>query len=130
MGHPLFLLGALGGFTGVFVHGVLGYRAVVAPIALFPTKAFGDEDMTRRILLVGWHLITLFFGLSGAAFLLLALGALEGTALPRFLGSVFAAFALCAFALVGARLPAALKRPIPIAFSSVMATVALVGWLG
>jgi hypothetical protein len=132
MGHPLFLLGALGGFTGVYVHGALGYRAVIAPLRerAFPTGAFGDAEMTWRVWRVGWHLITLFFGGSGLAFLLLWLGRLDGTALPRVLGSLYGGFALLAFALLGGRLPAALRRPIPILFTSVMTAVTLAGWLG
>jgi hypothetical protein len=132
MGHSLFLLGAAGGFVGVIAHGWYGHRAVVSPLRerTFATTSFGDADMTWRIWLVSWHLITLYFALTGVTFLLLALGAVDGGVLPRFLGSVFAAFGVTAFLILGRRLPAALPRPIPIVFTLVMTSVALVGWLG
>src|SRR5438105_5000706 len=117
MYNPTFLVASLADFTGVFVHGVLGYRALIAPLfpdRLFATRSFGDADITRRIFITQWHLVTAVFFCSGVALLLLGMGVLEGLWLPRFIGAVHTAFVLIAALIVGRRLPAAAPRPIPI----------------
>ena len=133
MGHSLFWVAALADFTGVIVHGILGHRILFSPLGrdrLFATSAFGDEEMTRRILLVAFHLVTAVFACSGIAFVLLALGRVEGTATARFIGAMHLSFAVTAVGIVGERALAAFRRPIPIAFGSVMTTVGVLGWLG
>ena len=125
----LYILAALANFTGVYAHGVVGHRAVVSPLRqrLFATGTFGDEDMTYRIHLVSWHVVTTVFGGSGVAWLLMAAGILHGPELPRFLGALHLGFILVAAVVVRGRLPTAMRRPVPIAFGVCMSTVALVG---
>jgi hypothetical protein len=128
-GGSWFFLAALANFVGVYAHGVLGHRAVISPLRqrLFPTRAFGDEDMTWRISLVSWHLITVVFACSGTAFLLIGRGWLDGGDLPRFLGAMHLAFLLGALAIVRGRAFQAFRRPIPITFGVCMTTAAAVG---
>src|SRR5687768_12089420 len=60
-----FLVASLASFTLSFMHGVNGQRSFVSPLshtALFPTSQWGDEDMSRRIFAVTWHMVTLAFG--------------------------------------------------------------------
>lgn len=133
MRNATFLVASLADFTGVWVHGVLGYRVLIAPLfpdRLFATPSFGDEDITRRIFIVAWHLVTAVFFCSGVALLLLGLGVIGDAWLPRFVGLVHGSFVLLALAVVGARLPATVRRPIPIAFLTCMSAVAVLGWLG
>jgi hypothetical protein len=123
-----FYLAALADFTGVIVHGVIGYSILIAPLRTHPTQAFGDEDISRRIFIVAWHLVTAVFFISGVAFVGLALGRLSGQWLPRFIGALHGSFALVALAVVRGRLLEVVRRPVPIAFFSVMTTVAVLGW--
>jgi hypothetical protein len=131
--HPLFLLGALGDFTGVFVHGVIGHRIMVAPLKpdrLFSTAAFGDGDVSYRLFNVVWHIITAAFFCSGAAWLLLASGRLPASLLPPFISVLHASFILVALVCTAGRLPSLIRRPIPITFFTCMTLAALVGWIG
>jgi hypothetical protein len=128
-----FLLAAVADFTAVVVHGIVGHRALMSPLTrdrLFPTRAFGDEDMSWRILVVAWHFVTAVFACSGVALLLLALNLLHGTSLPLFLAGTHVAFLLVALSIVGRRFLSAFRRPIPIAFAICMMTVCVAAWLG
>lgn len=128
-----FHLAAVADFTIVIVHGIIGHRTLMSPLTrdrLFPTRAFGDEDMSWRILAVSWHLVTAAFASSGVALLLLALNLLHGTSLPLVLAATHASFLLVALSIVGSRLLPAFRRPIPIAFAMCMTTVSVAAWLG
>jgi hypothetical protein len=128
-----FLIAAVADFTAVIVHGIIGHRALMSPLTrdrLFPTHAFGDEDMSWRILAVTWHVVTAAYASSGVALLLLALGLLHGTSLPLCLSAMHAAFLLVGVSIVGRRLLSAFRRPIPITFAICMTTVSVAGWLG
>src|SRR5437899_7948509 len=100
------------------------------PDRLFATRAFGDEDMTRRLFIVGWHLVTATFFCSAVALTLLGLGLVNDAALPRFIGALHASFVALPLFIVAGRLPVAIRRPTPIAFFTCLGTVAVVGWLG
>lgn len=133
MDHPLFLAGALAGFTGVFVHGVIGHRVLLTPLTrdrLFRTAQFGDEDMSWRAIAVAFHIVTAAFFCSATALLLMALGQLDAPGLPRFLSLLHASFILVAFAIMGRHLGTVITRPIPIAFTVCMSTASLTAWLG
>ena len=132
MDHPLYLLGALGDFTAVVVHGVVGHRIVIAPLRdrLFATAGFGDEDMTWRILNVSWQLVTAAFFCSGVLLLLAGLGVVDAPRAPRFVALLHGSFIAVALAIVGRRVPVALPRPVPVAFFSVLTMVTLTAWLG
>ncbi len=128
-----FLIASVADFTAVIVHGILGHRALMSPLArerLFPTPAFGDEDMSWRILAVAWHVVTAVFASSGIALLLLALGLSHGTSLPLFLSVMHAAFLFVGVSVLGPRALAAFRRPIPITFAICMTTVSVATWLG
>ncbi len=128
-----FLVAGAADLTGVVVHGILGHRIVLTPLTrdrLFATRAFGDEDMTRRIFAVSWHVVTAAFGSSAVAFLLLATGRLQGTALPLVLSAMHATFLAVGLSLVGRRAAAAFRRPIPITFATCMTTACVSGWMG
>jgi hypothetical protein len=127
-----FLLAALANTAAAVVHGVIGHRIIMTPLTtdrLFPTGAFGDADMSRRVLLVTWHIVTAAFACSASAMLSIALGAVNSVALPLFLSGMHAAFILVGLLAVrGKRVP--LSRPIPLTFFACMGTVSLMGWLG
>lgn len=108
-----FLIAAVADFTAVIVHGIIGHKVLMSRLTrdrLFPTHAFGDEDMTWRILVVTWHVITAAFASSGVALLLLALSLLHGTSLPLCLSAMHAAFLLVGVSIVGRRLLSAFRR--------------------
>ncbi|MBI3537925.1 MAG: hypothetical protein HY070_10240 [Chloroflexi bacterium] len=128
-----FLLATVADFTAVIVHGIIGHRVLMSPLTrdrLFPTRAFGDEDMSWRIFAVTWHVVTAAYASSGVALLLLALGLLHGTSLPLSLSAMHATFLIVGVSIVGRRLLSALRRPIPIMFAICMTTVCVAGWLG
>lgn len=127
-----FLLAALADFTAVVMHGIVGHRAIITPLTrdrLFATRAFGDTDMSRRILVVTWHIVTAAFAFAAVVLSLLSFGLVTGAAVPRFLAAMHASFLLVGLGVVGGRFRA-LLRPIPALFAICMSTVCLTGWLG
>ena len=97
---------------------------------LFATDAFGGAEISRRVFIVTWHLVTAAFATSAAALLLLALGTAADTMLPRFIAAMHASFLVVAGVVLLRRRPGLIARPIPIAFVSCMTAVAVMGWLG
>jgi hypothetical protein len=131
--RPILFVGVVADLVAVFVHGVLGHRAVIAPLRgapLFSTAAFGDADMTRRILAVAFHVVTAALACSSAAFAILAMGIIADPTWARWLGTLHVVFLVVGLSLVGVRLTGALRRPIPAVFSAVMVAGAAAGWLG
>jgi len=130
---PYFLIASVADFTAVLVHGILGHRALMSPLTrehLFPTNAFGDEDMSWRIYAVTWHVVTTVLASSGGALLLLALDLLHGASLPLFLSVMHAGFLFVGVLILGPRALSAFRRPIPITFAICMITVSVAAWLG
>jgi hypothetical protein len=128
-----FIVAALADFTLVFTHGVVGHPAFLMRLTrdrLFPTRSWGDEDMGWRVFAVSWHIGTAVFGFSGVALLLLATGVLEGHSLPLFISALHGAFFLLGVSIMGPRLLAALRRPIPISVAICFPTVCVASWLG
>jgi hypothetical protein len=128
-----FLAAALASFLLAFLHGVNGQRSFVAPLSrtpLSPSPQWGDEDMTRRVFTVTWHMVTLAFGSCGVVLLLLAMAVLEGSLLPRFITGLHAAFIVLAIAVVGPRVLYTLRRPYGVAVFVSLLTVCLASWLG
>ncbi|MFN0252555.1 MAG: hypothetical protein ACKV2T_37105 [Kofleriaceae bacterium] len=114
------------------LHGVVGHAVLMRPLQrepLFATKAQGDADQTRRVLMISWHFLSVVFLASSVAFLLLATGHAAGTGLPHFLGAVHAAFFVTAVVIVGKRLLDTLRLVVPIASVICLATVAVIGCL-
>jgi hypothetical protein len=127
-----FIVAALADFAAAIGHGVLGQRGVVSrltPGGLF-SSSWGDEDMNRRLLSFIWHFATAAFLFSGVALLLLALGVLEGRALPLFISVLHAAFFVLAVAFVGPRLLQTLRRPVPLLACLCLMVVCVVSLLG
>jgi hypothetical protein len=126
-----FLVAALADFTLVVAH-CIGHQVFLVPLTgarLFPTRAWGDEDISWRVFAVSWHLATAVFAFSGVALLLLALGALEGGWLPLFISALHGAFFVLGLAILGPRLLAALRRPIPLAVAVCLPTVCVASLL-
>jgi hypothetical protein len=113
-------------------HGALGQRDVVARLdsARLSPSPWGDGDMNRRLLSFVWHFVTAVFLCSSGALLLLALGVLEGRALPLFLAALHAAFLALALAFLGPRVLQALRRPVPMAACVCLVVVCVAGLLG
>jgi hypothetical protein len=127
------IVAALADFTLVFTHGFSGQRAFVSPLRrerLFPSRQWGDEDMSWRIFAATWHLVTAVFLCCGVVLLLLAMGVLEGNSLPFFLGAVHAVFLVVAVGIVGPRLLGLLRRPFAITVIISLVTVCVASWLG
>ena len=118
------------------MHGYVGHRLILTPLTrerLFSTGAFGDADMTRRVLVVTWHVVTAAFGSSAVMMFVWALGGLDGRSGPLVVTVMHASFLLVGLAVVGGRFRGLVKwpvRPIPVGFVTLMTTVAVMGWLG
>lgn len=132
----LFLLvAALADLTAVVVHGYVGHRLIVTRLTserLFSTRAFGDADMTRRVLLVTWHAVTAAFASSALAMSLWAFGSATSDSGPLFVSAMHASFLVVGLVVVGRGISGLLRRPrpIPVGFVTCMTTVVLMGWLG
>lgn len=127
-----FLVATLAGFTAGIVHGVIVYRIIMTPLTpdrLFPTHSFGDADMTRRIMVVTWHLPTAVAALSGVVLTLLAFGVVTTVSVALFISAVHASFILVGLWVARGRFGQVL-RPIPITFFASHTTVCLMAWLG
>lgn len=127
-----FLIAGLADLAAGVGHGVLGQRGVVSQLAadrLFPSP-WGDADASRRLLAFIWHFVTAIFVFCGGALLLLALGVLEGRALPLFVSTLHATFLVIAGGCLGPRLLQTLRRPVPFLACLCLAIVSAAGWLG
>lgn len=125
-------MAALADSIAVVVHGLIGHRIIMKPLTpdrLFSTQAFGDADISRRALLVTWHVPTAAFACSAVAMFLSAFGYIGSMALPLFLSVMHASFILVGLWIFRVR-AARLWRPIPLTFLACMSTVALTAWLG
>ncbi len=128
-----FLVGALADLTLVVTHGVSGQHGFVAPLRrqrLFPSRQWGDADMTWRIFAVTWHLVTAVFGCCGIVLLLLALGVVDGHSLPLFIGGLHATLLVATIFLVGPRLLTLVRRPFAMTVVASLVTVCVASWLG
>lgn len=128
-----FGVAALGSFVLAYAHGVCGQRAFVAPLRrerLYPSAQWGDEDMTSRIFAVSWHMVTVVFVGSGIALLLLALGRIDGTWLPRSISVLSASFLVVGFVFIGPRSPVTLRRPFALMVLLSQLAVCIGSWLG
>lgn len=126
------LAAAVADLVAVVVHGVVGYRVLLAPLTaerLFATRAFGDAHASRRVLLAGWHLVTAAFAISAAVMGLLSLGVAASPSLALFVSAMHASFLVVGLGILWPRLDQ-LRRPIPAAFVACMSTVCLLAWHG
>jgi uncharacterized membrane protein SirB2 len=126
------IVAAVADVAAALGHGVIGQRGVVSqltPARLFPSP-WGDEDMNRRLLSFIWHFVTTAFLVSGVTLLLLALGVLEGQALPLFIAALHAALLAIAVAFLGPRLLQALRRPVPLIACICLVVVCVASLLG
>jgi hypothetical protein len=131
--NPFFLIAALADLTATVVHGYIGHRLIMTRLTrerLLSTRAFGDADMTRRVLLVTWHAVTAAFACSTLMMSLWAFGTVTSGSGPMFVSAMHASFLVIGLAVVGRRISGLLMRPIPVAFVTGMTTVGLMGWLG
>ena len=128
-----FIAAAMAAFTLALLHGVVGQRTFVSPLGrerLFPTRPWGDEDMTWRIFAITWHMVTAVFVSCGVVLLLRAMGVIEGNSLPFFISSLYAAFIVLAVSIVGPRVLVTLRRPYAITVAICLVTVCVASWLG
>jgi hypothetical protein len=124
------LIAGLAASVGVYAHGVLGHRWLVAQldtVEMRPTalsvRWFGDREVTRMVLDVSLHSITVVFLASAATLYLTAFGALESRDLLRFVAIVHAGFLALGLFYIEKRLDA-LARPLPLLFGTGMAVIA------
>ena len=129
------LFAGLAASVGVYAHGVLGHRWLVAQlrsVEMRPTplsrSLFGERDISWQVFGVTWHIVTTMFMASAAALLLTALGALESRDLLRFVAIIHVAFLAVMLFYVEKRLEA-LAQPIPLLFVVVMVAVASFAWV-
>jgi hypothetical protein len=131
--NPFFLVAALADVMAVVVHGYVGHRLIVArltPHRLFSTSLFGNADRTRRVIVVTWHAVTAAFATSAVMMFVWSFGTVAGDSGPLFVSLMHVSFALVALVVIGRRIGALWRRPVPMAFATVMTIVALMGWLG
>jgi hypothetical protein len=131
--NPFFLVAALADLTGVVVHGYVGHRLLLTPMTpdrLFTTRAFGDADMSRRILVVTWHAVTVAFATSALMMAVWGFGSVSGDSGPLFVSVMHAGILVLGLGVSVRRVRGIWRRPIPVAFVTCMATVVLMGLLG
>lgn len=131
--NPFFLVAALADLTAAVVHGYVGHRLILTRLTrdrLFSTGAFGDADMSRRVLVVTWHAVTAAFASSALMMSVWAFGTVTSESGPLFVSAMHTSFLVVGLAVVSPRISGVLWRPIPVAFVALMATVGLMGWLG
>jgi hypothetical protein len=124
------LIAGLAASVGVYAHGVLGHRWLVAqldsvemqPTAL-STRWFGDREVTRMVLDVTLHSVTVVFFTSAAALFLTAFGALESRDLLRFIAIIHVGFLALGLFYVEKRRDA-LAQPLPLLFGTGMTMIA------
>jgi hypothetical protein len=131
--NPFLLVAALADLTAVVVHGYIGHRLILARLTrerLFSTRAFGDADMSRRVLVVTWHAVTAAFACSAVMMAVWAFGNVMGDSGPVFVSAMHASFLVVGLAVAGSRIRGNWRRLIPVGFVTSMTTVVLMGWLG
>ena len=130
---PFLLLAALADLAAAVVHGLVGHRLILVPLKyarLFSTRAFGAADMSRRVLVVTWHLTTATFAASALMMSLWASGTVPSGSGPLFVAAMHASFLLIGLAVMTPRITSVFRRRIPVTFVALMTTVAVMGWLG
>lgn len=124
------LIAGLAASVGVYAHGVLGHRWLVAQldsVEMQPTalsrRWFGDREVSRQVLCIALHSVTVVFVASAAALFLTAFGALESRDLLLFVAIIYGAFLALGLFFVEKRLDA-LVQPIPMLFTTGMILIA------
>jgi uncharacterized membrane protein YoaK (UPF0700 family) len=84
---------------------------------------FGDREVSRQVLCIALHSVTVVFLASAAALFLTAFGALESRDLLQFVAIIYAAFLALGLFFVDKRLDA-LVQPIPLLFATGMIVIA------
>ena len=133
--NPFFLVAALVDLTAVAVHGYVGHRLFITPLTgerLFPTREFGDADMSRRVYTVTWHAVTAAFASSAVMMFIWAFAGRTDTSGPALVAVMHAAFLVVGLAVSGRRIAGLIRRPrlIPVGFFTCMTTAGLMAWLG
>jgi hypothetical protein len=131
--NPFLLMAALADLAAAVVHGLVGHRLILVPLKyarLFSTRAFGAADVSRRVLVVTWHLTTATFAASALMMSLWASGIVPGGSGPLFVSAMHATFLLIGLGVMGPRISGLFRRRIPVTFVALMTTVAVMGWLG
>lgn len=129
----LFLVAAVADVTAVVVHGYIGHRLIIGRLTrerLFSTRAFGDAEMSRRVLVVTWHAVTAAFASSAVMMFLLAFGLVTSRSTPLFVAAMHVSFLLVGLVVNAPRMRGLVLRPIPVGFITIMTTVALTASLG
>ena len=133
MNGPFAVAGALA-LLAAAIHGGAGERLVVAKLQrdqLAPTP-FGGPTMTKLMIRVTWHIVTLAFLVPGAAMAACSTAGARGacTGVGRLSAISFASFAVLALALAAAtsrRVDRLLmKHPAPLIFVA----IAVLAWMG
>jgi hypothetical protein len=113
------LIAGLAASVAVYAHGVLGHRWLVAQldsVEMQPTamsvRWFGDREVTRMVLDITLHSITVVFVASAATLFLTAFGALESRDLLRFVAIIHFGFLALGLFYIEKRLDA-LAQPLP-----------------
>lgn len=125
----LFAAGAAS--TAVWAHGIVGQRWFVAQlgsVALWPTKPWGDTDVTWRVFAVAWHIGTAVFLASAVTLYLVAFGGVESRELLRFISIVHAVFLGVGLVYLSKRLET-LRRPFPAVVVTCLVGVSVFAWL-
>lgn len=124
------LIAGLGASVGVYTHGVFGHRWLMAQLdsvemqpSAMSVRWFGNREVTRWVLGVTLHSVTVMFLASAAALFLTAFGALESRDLLRFVAIIHAAFLALGLFYVEKRLDA-LAQPLPLLFAMGMIVIA------
>jgi hypothetical protein len=125
------LLAAVAASVAVCAHGIVGHRWFMEQLRaaeLQSSRLFGDADVAWRAFAVTWHIVTTLFLASAVALYLTAFEALDSRELLRFIAIIHAAFLAVGLVYLVKR-PAAIMRPIPVLFGTVMVAVAAFAWI-
>ena len=129
LNYPALIAGSAAA-VGVYAHGVLGHQWLVAQldtVEMRPTalsvRWFGEREVTRMVLDITLHSVTVVFLASAAALFLTAFGALRSRDLLWFVAIVHAGFLGLGLFCVEKRLDA-LARPLPLLFGTGMTMIA------
>jgi hypothetical protein len=124
------LIAGFAASVGVYAHGVLGHRWLVAQldsVEMRPTaisvRWFGDREVSRLVLGVTHQSVTVVFLATAATLFLTAFGALESRDLLRFLAIIHVAFLALGLFYIEKRLDA-LTQPLPLLFGTGMTVIA------
>jgi hypothetical protein len=124
------LIAGLGASVAVYAHGVLGHRWLMAQLdsvemrpSAMSVHWFGDREVTRWVLGITLHSVTVVFLASATALFLTAFGALESRDLLRFVAIIHAAFLALGLFYIEKRLEA-FAQPLPLLFATGMIVIA------